>query len=164
MGVTAFDFVMLPCRRCRPAGPTSPWPSHLTTSDFECHIPPPHTHTHTGDDEEFLDDAGAIEETDSEADGEGVCRGKQGKRGKGAAAAGRGGRSGAGGRAGGVTSTFPGVEGEGMDLMPVAAGQTDFSELQLKADHANRPLWATPDGHIFLETFSPIYKQVRVCA
>lgn len=31
--------------------------------------------------------------------------------------------------------------------------------LKLKADHANRPLWVTPDRRIFLETFSPIYKQ-----
>lgn len=38
---------------------------------------------------------------------------------------------------------------------------TDFSFLQLKPDHSNRPLWVTPDNRIFLETFSPIYKQVR---
>ena len=35
----------------------------------------------------------------------------------------------------------------------------DFSDLQLKPDHANRPLWVCPDGRIFLETFSPVYKQ-----
>lgn len=35
----------------------------------------------------------------------------------------------------------------------------DFSNLELKADHANRPLWACADGRIFLETFSPLYKQ-----
>lgn len=35
----------------------------------------------------------------------------------------------------------------------------DFSSLDLKVDHANRPLWVCPDGRIFLETFSPIYKQ-----
>lgn len=38
---------------------------------------------------------------------------------------------------------------------------TNFRHLQLKPDHANRPLWVTPDGRVFLETFSPIYKQVR---
>ncbi len=27
-----------------------------------------------------------------------------------------------------------------------------------KADSANRPLWVSPDGHIFLEAFSPIYQ------
>ncbi|KAK9813915.1 hypothetical protein WJX73_004570 [Symbiochloris irregularis] len=35
----------------------------------------------------------------------------------------------------------------------------DFTGLKLKDDHANRPLWVCPDGHIYLETFSPIYKQ-----
>ncbi|PWA92705.1 hypothetical protein CTI12_AA075260 [Artemisia annua] len=32
-------------------------------------------------------------------------------------------------------------------------------ELELKPDHANRALWACADGRIFLETFSPLYKQ-----
>ncbi|RID65971.1 hypothetical protein BRARA_D01141 [Brassica rapa] len=36
---------------------------------------------------------------------------------------------------------------------------TDFSKLELKPDHGNRPLWACADGRIFLETFSPLYKQ-----
>ncbi|KAI8569645.1 hypothetical protein RHMOL_Rhmol02G0293300 [Rhododendron molle] len=35
----------------------------------------------------------------------------------------------------------------------------DFSKLELKPDHTNRPLWACADGRIFLETFSPLYKQ-----
>ena len=35
----------------------------------------------------------------------------------------------------------------------------DFSGLKLKPDHPNRPLWVCPDGRIFLETFSPVYKQ-----
>lgn len=35
----------------------------------------------------------------------------------------------------------------------------DFSQLDLKVDHYNRPLWVCPDGRIFLETFSPVYKQ-----
>ncbi|XP_038688445.1 general transcription and DNA repair factor IIH helicase subunit XPB1 isoform X2 [Tripterygium wilfordii] len=35
----------------------------------------------------------------------------------------------------------------------------DFSKLELKTDHANRPLWACADGRIFLETFSALYKQ-----
>ncbi|XP_038874425.1 general transcription and DNA repair factor IIH helicase subunit XPB1 [Benincasa hispida] len=38
-------------------------------------------------------------------------------------------------------------------------GKRDFSKLELKPDHANRPLWACADGRIFLETFSPLYKQ-----
>ena len=32
-------------------------------------------------------------------------------------------------------------------------------ELELRQDHSNRPLWACADGRIFLETFSPVYKQ-----
>ena len=35
----------------------------------------------------------------------------------------------------------------------------DFTKLELKPDHASRPLWACADGRIFLETFSPLYKQ-----
>uniref|UniRef100_A0A914GZY6 General transcription and DNA repair factor IIH helicase/translocase subunit XPB n=1 Tax=Globodera rostochiensis TaxID=31243 RepID=A0A914GZY6_GLORO len=38
-------------------------------------------------------------------------------------------------------------------------GARDFrSEVQLKRDHSSRPLWVAPDGHIFLESFSPVYK------
>ncbi|CAA7054207.1 unnamed protein product, partial [Microthlaspi erraticum] len=44
-------------------------------------------------------------------------------------------------------------EGEG------TVTNTDFRKLELKPDHANRPLWACGDGRIFLETFSPLYKQ-----
>ncbi|XP_078160898.1 general transcription and DNA repair factor IIH helicase/translocase subunit XPB1-like [Carex rostrata] len=39
------------------------------------------------------------------------------------------------------------------------AKNRDFSKLELKLDHENRPLWACADGRIFLETFSPLYKQ-----
>ncbi|KAF6176129.1 hypothetical protein GIB67_000223 [Kingdonia uniflora] len=37
--------------------------------------------------------------------------------------------------------------------------KNDFTKLELKLDHVNRPLWACADGRIFLETFSPLYKQ-----
>ncbi|KAG6850688.1 transcription factor TFIIH complex ERCC-3 subunit [Arthromyces matolae] len=38
----------------------------------------------------------------------------------------------------------------------------DFSWLQLKVDHASRPLWISPeDGHIILEAFSPIAEQAQ---
>ncbi|DBA93765.1 hypothetical protein WJX82_000412 [Trebouxia sp. C0006] len=37
--------------------------------------------------------------------------------------------------------------------------EADFSKLQLKPDHQNRPLWVCPDGRIFLETYSAVYKQ-----
>ena len=33
-----------------------------------------------------------------------------------------------------------------------------FLELSLVPDHENRPIYVAPDGHIFLETFSPYYK------
>ncbi|XVF52937.1 hypothetical protein PTKIN_Ptkin05aG0058100 [Pterospermum kingtungense] len=35
----------------------------------------------------------------------------------------------------------------------------DFSKLELKPNHENRPLWACADGRIYLETFSPLCKQ-----
>lgn len=41
-------------------------------------------------------------------------------------------------------------------------GAKDYRNLmQLRPDHASRPLWVGPDGHIFLESFSPVYKQAQ---
>ena len=37
-------------------------------------------------------------------------------------------------------------------------GRNDFSDLSLKLDHTNRPLWICSDGRIFLESFSSVYK------
>lgn len=37
----------------------------------------------------------------------------------------------------------------------------DGTNKKLKADHKLRPLWVAPDGHIFLESQSPVYKQVQ---
>ncbi|XP_042698975.1 general transcription and DNA repair factor IIH helicase subunit XPB isoform X2 [Chrysemys picta bellii] len=31
----------------------------------------------------------------------------------------------------------------------------------LKGDHSSRPLWVAPDGHVFLEAFSPVYKYAQ---
>ncbi|KAK4422584.1 General transcription and DNA repair factor IIH helicase subunit XPB1 [Sesamum alatum] len=45
------------------------------------------------------------------------------------------------------------------DIRDGEGKKRDFSKLELKPDHANRPLWACADGRIFLETFSPLYKQ-----
>ena len=42
--------------------------------------------------------------------------------------------------------------------LATSSGATDTVEILAKCDML-RPLWVTPDGHIFLETFSPIYKQ-----
>ncbi|KAE8581624.1 hypothetical protein XENTR_v10024857 [Xenopus tropicalis] len=33
--------------------------------------------------------------------------------------------------------------------------------MPLKMDHSSRPLWVAPDGHIFLEAFSPVYKYAQ---
>ncbi|KAG9477554.1 hypothetical protein GDO78_002770 [Eleutherodactylus coqui] len=35
------------------------------------------------------------------------------------------------------------------------------SQMPLKGDHGSRPLWVAPDGHIFLEAFSPVYKYAQ---
>lgn len=35
----------------------------------------------------------------------------------------------------------------------------DFAALELKPDHTRRPIWVTPHGRVFLETFSPFYNQ-----
>ncbi|KAF1775978.1 Helicase XPB/Ssl2, N-terminal domain [Phytophthora cactorum] len=40
-----------------------------------------------------------------------------------------------------------------------ASGYYDFSTLDMKPDHEARPVWVCPNGRIFLEAFSPIYKQ-----
>ncbi|KAK4488243.1 hypothetical protein RD792_003990 [Penstemon davidsonii] len=45
------------------------------------------------------------------------------------------------------------------DLRDGEGKRRDFSKLELKPDHLNRPLWACADGRIFLETFSALYKQ-----
>lgn len=67
------------------------------------------------------------------------------------------------------------VEGDGM---PAAAaknaekndeafledeyGAKDYrSQMDLKNDHNSRPLWVAPNGHIFLESFSPVYKHAH---
>ena len=41
-------------------------------------------------------------------------------------------------------------------------GAKDFrSQMTLRADHESRPLWVAPNGHIFLETFSPVYRHAH---
>lgn len=41
-------------------------------------------------------------------------------------------------------------------------GAKDYrSQMDLKIDHSNRPLWVAPNGHIFLESFSPVYKHAH---
>ncbi|XP_016127085.1 TFIIH basal transcription factor complex helicase XPB subunit-like [Sinocyclocheilus grahami] len=65
---------------------------------------------------------------------------------------------------------------ESQEAVPAAAGkQVDESstkldeygakdyrlQMLLKNDHSSRPLWVAPDGHIFLEAFSPVYKYAQ---
>lgn len=41
-------------------------------------------------------------------------------------------------------------------------GAKDYrSQMELKPDNASRPLWVAPNGHIFLESFSPVYKHAH---
>lgn len=41
-------------------------------------------------------------------------------------------------------------------------GAKDYrSQMDLKKDNASRPLWVAPNGHIFLESFSPVYKHAH---
>jgi DNA excision repair protein ERCC-3 len=41
-------------------------------------------------------------------------------------------------------------------------GAKDYrSQMALKADNTSRPLWVAPNGHIFLESFSPVYKHAH---
>lgn len=41
-------------------------------------------------------------------------------------------------------------------------GAKDYrSQMVLKPDNTSRPLWVAPNGHIFLESFSPVYKHAH---
>uniref|UniRef100_A0A0D9RW87 General transcription and DNA repair factor IIH helicase/translocase subunit XPB n=1 Tax=Chlorocebus sabaeus TaxID=60711 RepID=A0A0D9RW87_CHLSB len=41
-------------------------------------------------------------------------------------------------------------------------GAKDYRlQMPLKDDHTSRPLWVAPDGHMFLEAFSPVYKYAQ---
>lgn len=37
----------------------------------------------------------------------------------------------------------------------------DYSNLPLKSDHAQRPIWVCADGRVFLETYNPLHKQAQ---
>ncbi|KAG1942469.1 general transcription and DNA repair factor IIH helicase subunit XPB [Pimephales promelas] len=68
------------------------------------------------------------------------------------------------------------VGSESQEAIPAAAGKQveesstkldeygakDYrQQMLLKNDHSSRPLWVAPDGHIFLEAFSPVYKYAQ---
>uniref|UniRef100_A0A1D2AEI6 DNA 3'-5' helicase n=1 Tax=Auxenochlorella protothecoides TaxID=3075 RepID=A0A1D2AEI6_AUXPR len=50
-------------------------------------------------------------------------------------------------------------DGQGYVLGAQDEKFANFSSLPMRPDHPNRPLWVCPDGRIFLETFSRVYKQ-----
>jgi DNA excision repair protein ERCC-3 len=53
-------------------------------------------------------------------------------------------------------------DGDESDDMDEIEPERDFTELQLKSDHASRPLWISPnDMTITLEGFSPIAEQAQ---
>nr|CAB3243291.1 TFIIH basal transcription factor complex helicase XPB subunit-like [Phallusia mammillata] len=48
------------------------------------------------------------------------------------------------------------------DVLRDRFGAKDYrSQMHMKADHESRPIYVAPDGHIFLESFSPVYKHAR---
>ena len=72
------------------------------------------------------------------------------------------------GQENGTSGDLPGAASVAADV----SGQTGTREdeygakdyrhlLNLKLDHASRPLYIAPDGHIFLETFSSVYKHAH---
>ncbi|XP_049808603.1 general transcription and DNA repair factor IIH helicase subunit XPB [Schistocerca nitens] len=54
------------------------------------------------------------------------------------------------------------VEAEDQSALEDEFGAKDYrSQMALKSDHQSRPLWVAPNGHIFLESFSPVYKHAH---
>lgn len=63
------------------------------------------------------------------------------------------------GRPGGAEGT---EEGGGEDSTPHRHPRScNHTDLPLKRDAANRPLWIAPNGHIYLEAFNPLHEQVQ---
>lgn len=54
------------------------------------------------------------------------------------------------------------AEANDQDIQEDEFGAKDYrSQMTLKADNTCRPLWVAPNGHIFLESFSPVYKHAH---
>ncbi|XP_011179646.1 general transcription and DNA repair factor IIH helicase subunit XPB [Zeugodacus cucurbitae] len=54
------------------------------------------------------------------------------------------------------------VETNDDGIMTDEYGAKDYrAQMELKSDHTNRPLWVAPNGHVFLESFSPVYKHAH---
>ncbi|MBN3310590.1 ERCC3 helicase, partial [Amia calva] len=60
---------------------------------------------------------------------------------------------------------IPAAAGKQVDDVGVKTdeyGAKDYRlQMLLKKDHTSRPIWVAPDGHIFLEAFSPVYKYAQ---
>ncbi|CAL4196209.1 unnamed protein product, partial [Meganyctiphanes norvegica] len=61
------------------------------------------------------------------------------------------------------TASKQNIEESGADItLKDIRGALDFrSIMDLHPDHEARPLWVAPNGHIFLEAFSPVYKHAK---
>lgn len=54
------------------------------------------------------------------------------------------------------------VDSEDQGALEDEYGAKDYrSQMILKSDHESRPLWVAPNGHIFLESFSPVYRHAH---
>lgn len=54
------------------------------------------------------------------------------------------------------------VEETSQDAPEDEFGAKDFrQQMKLKLDHSSRPLWIAPNGHVFLEAFSPVYQHAQ---
>jgi DNA excision repair protein ERCC-3 len=54
------------------------------------------------------------------------------------------------------------VESEDQGGVEDEYGAKDYRpQMILKSDHESRPLWVAPNGHIFLESFSPVYRHAH---
>uniref|UniRef100_A0A8C4XD82 General transcription and DNA repair factor IIH helicase/translocase subunit XPB n=1 Tax=Erpetoichthys calabaricus TaxID=27687 RepID=A0A8C4XD82_ERPCA len=66
---------------------------------------------------------------------------------------------------GNETQAIPAAAGKQVDESGTKVdeyGAKDFrQQMFLKTDHSSRPIWVAPDGHIFLEAFSPVYKYAQ---
>lgn len=66
-----------------------------------------------------------------------------------------------------AASAIPGAAGKNAEEADEGVQEDEFgakdyrSQMELKPDNASRPLWVAPNGHIFLESFSPVYKHAH---
>lgn len=65
------------------------------------------------------------------------------------------------------TTVIPGAAGRNAENNDQSIQEDEFgakdyrSQMILKPDNTSRPLWIAPNGHIFLESFSPVYKHAH---